>query len=275
MTQPDGANPGGAKNPTHPGAFYEWQTETEASIYNKQKAPVVGPTGSATRAQQDIAATDGNVIPTGRGLWHTFTRDADATFPRIMLEPQLNNTTGGGGASGGSHVHSMNKTQPPDYTPAGHAANFMELGFLECTKDRKYSRATFGTGNSVTLAGITAMYLCAYLMNPLTFALELQAATGNITLSVGSTNTEYTFNFTSPFDGLKSEIWVPGVLQVTSAIQTCKSLLAKPVWNMNAPPGFKPEGLYAYAGPYTTPPLTIAYSSLTFGNDFVPYFALS
>ncbi|MGW6699652.1 hypothetical protein [Nocardia sp. NPDC055049] len=275
MTQPDGANPNGALNPTRPGSFGEFQDLTEASIFDKSKAPIVGTTGSATRAQRDLAATDGNVIPSGTGLWQTFTRNADATFPRIMLEPQLNTTTGGGGASGGSHVHSMNATQPPDYIPAGHAANLMELGFIECTKDRRYERVTFGTGNSVTLLGITAMYVCAYLMDPTTGNLDLMAATGNITTSVGDTNREYTFNLPAPIDALKSEIWAVGVLQVTSSLQTCKSVLAKPTWAMVAPPGFKPAGLYAYAGAYTSPPSSIAYASLTFGSSFVPYYALS
>ncbi|WP_054812117.1 hypothetical protein [Nocardia arizonensis] len=275
MTQPDGANPNGALNPTRPGSFLEFQELTEAAIFDKSKAPIVGTTGSATRAQQDIAATDGNVIPSGGGLWQTFTRNADATFPRIMLQPELNNSTGTGGGSGGSHSHSMSDNQPPDYTPAGHGANLMELGYLECTKDRRYLRGTFGTGNSVTLAGITALYLCAYLQDPTSGDLDLMAATGNITMSVGDTNTEYTFDFPAALDALKSDIWAVGVLQVTSALQTCKSILRKRVWSMNAPAGFKPDALYGYAGPYTSPPSSIAYSAITFGNSIVPYYALS
>lgn len=281
MTQPDGANPAGAHNPTHPGSLLDWQNLTEAAIYDRSKAPIVGTTGSATRAQRDIAATDGNVIPSGGGLWQTFTRNADATFPRIMLEPVRSTTSAGGGVScsatahsHGGHTHSM-QSNPPDYEPAGHAANWMELGFIECTKDRKYERVTFGTGDSVTLLGITAMYVCAYLMNPTTGALDLHAATGNITTSVGATNTEYTFNLPAAVDGLKSDIWAVGVLQVTSGSQTCKSILAKRTWAMSAPAGFKPAALYAYAGPYSSPPSTIAYGSLTFGFDFVPYYALS
>ncbi|MFD3748315.1 hypothetical protein [Nocardia sp. NPDC058633] len=274
VTQPDGANPGGAKNPTHPGAFYEWQHETEASIYNKQKAPIVGSTGSATRAQQDIAATDGNVIPSGSGLWNSFTRNADATFPRIMLEP-LADRTGGGGSGEGAHSHSITFDDPPDYVPAGGGANLLELGFIETTKDRRYQRVTFGTGNSVTHLGITAMYACAYLMDPSTGNLNLMAATGNITTLVADTNREYTFEFPAPVDALKSDIWAVGNLQVTTGLQNCKSILAKPVWAMSAPPGFKPAALYAYAGPYTSPPSSIAYGSLTFGSSFVPYYALS
>lgn len=276
MTQPDGANPAGAHNPTRPGSFEEWRTETESSIYDKSKAPIVGTTGSATRAQRDIAATDGNVIPSGSGLWQTFTRNADSTFPRIMLEPQLNSSTGTGGTSGGgSHSHSMSASQPPDYRPAGNGANYMELGFIECTKDRRYQRVTFGTGNSVTLLGITAMYVCAYLMDPNTGNLGLMAATGNITTSVADTNTEYTFALPAPIDALKSEIWAVGALQVTSITQTCKSILAKRVWAMSAPAGFKPAALYAYAGAYSTPPSSIAYGALTFGTGIVPYYALS
>ncbi|QIS01003.1 hypothetical protein F5X71_00455 [Nocardia brasiliensis] len=275
MTQPDGADPNGALNPTKPGAFGEFQSLTEADIFDKQKAPIVGTGGSARKAQLDLAAADGNVIPSGTGLWQTFTRNADATFPRIMLEPQLDSSTGFDGSSGGSHSHSMSANRPPDYRPAGNGANLIELGFIECTKDRRYERVTFGTGNSVTLLGITAMYVCAYLMSPSTGELALMAATGNITTSVGDTNTEYTFDLPAPIDALKAEVWAVGVLQVTSVTQTCKSILAKRVWAMNAPSGFRPAALYATAGPYVSPPATIAYSSLTFGTARVPYYALS
>ncbi|WP_378735431.1 hypothetical protein [Nocardia brasiliensis] len=276
MTQPDGANPAGAHNPTRPGSFEEWRTETEASIYDKSKAPIVGTSGSATRAQRDLAATDGNVIPNGGGLWQTFTRNADSTFPRIMLEPQLNSSTGSGGSGDTSHSHSMGASQPPDYQPEGHGASYVELGFIECTKDRKYERVTFGTGNSVTAFGINAMYACAYLMNPSTGNLSLMAATGDITAAVADTNREYTFTLPAALDALKAEIWAVGLLQVTGLGQTCKSILSKRVWAMVGPPGFKPAALYARsAGGQTAPPATIAYSSLTFGTSRVPYYALS
>lgn len=283
MTSPNESNPGGALNPTRPGAFETWRTETESSIYDKSKAPIVGPTGSATRAQEDIAATDGNVIPSGTGLWQTFTRNADSTFPRIMLEPLPQSTASGGGHSCSDashshapHSHGINMTAPPDYQPDGNGANYVELGYLETTKDRKYQRVTFGTGNSVTLLGITAMYACAYLMNRTTGDLTLMAATGNITTSVGDTNTEYTFNLPAAVDALKSDIWAVGILQVTNSTQTCKSILAKPTWQMTAPPGFKPASLYAIsAGGHTSPPASIAYGSLTFGTARVPYYALS
>lgn len=275
MTQPDGANPNGALNPTRPGAFYEWQHETEQSIYDKSKAPIVGTTGSATRAQQDIAATDGNVIPNGGGLWKTFTRDADATFPRIMLEPTANRT-GSGGSGDNSHSHSITYDDPPDYQPDGHGANYVELGFLECSRDRSYSRVTFGTGNSVTALGINAMYACAYLMDASTGNLQLMAATGDIKASVANTNTEYTFNLPASVAALKSEVWAVGILQVTQSGQTCKSILAKRVWGMVAPPGVRPAALYAISpGGQTAPPATIAYSSLNFGTTRVPYYALS
>ncbi|WP_039818310.1 hypothetical protein, partial [Nocardia otitidiscaviarum] len=112
MTQPDGANPNGALNPTRPGAFLEFQQLTEASIYDKSKAPIVGTTGSATKAQRDIAATDGNVIPSGSGLWNSFVRNADATFPRIMLTPTADRT-GGGGSGDTSHSHTITFDDPP------------------------------------------------------------------------------------------------------------------------------------------------------------------
>ncbi|WP_029931082.1 hypothetical protein [Nocardia otitidiscaviarum] len=275
MTQPDGADPNGALNPTKPGAFLEWQNLTEQDIYDKSKAPIVGTNGSASRAQQDLAATDGNVIPSGGGLWKSFTRDADATFPRIMLEPTADQTNSGGSGDN-SHSHGINFNDPPDYQPDGHGANSVELGFLECTRDRSYSRVTFGTGNSVTAFGINAMYACAYLMDASTGDLQLMAATGDIKASVADTNTEYTFNLPTAISALKSEIWAVGILQVTQTGQTCKSILAKRVWGMVAPPGVRPGALYAKSpGGQTSPPATIAYSSLTFTSTRVPYYALS
>ncbi|WP_433658012.1 hypothetical protein ACQPW1_39640 [Nocardia sp. CA-128927] len=275
MTQPDGANPNGAHNPTRPGSFLEWQNLTEASIYDKSKAPIVGTTGSATRAQQDIAATDRNVIPTGSGLWNTYVRDADPTFPRILLTPTANSTGSAGSSGGGSHSHSITFDDPPDYQPAGHGANFTELGFLECSKDRKYSRITLGTGNSNTALGIQAMFAMAYLMNKTTGDLTLMAATGDIKDTISATNREYTLALPSSFDALKSEVWAVGVLQVTALGQTCKSLLARSVWPMTPPPGVRPSALYAYAPASTTPLPTIAYSSLTFDARLIPYYALS
>ncbi|WP_039818346.1 hypothetical protein, partial [Nocardia otitidiscaviarum] len=160
------------------------------------------------------------------------------------------------------------------YRPAGLGANLVELGFIECSKDRSYSTISFGTGNSVTAFGIQAMYAGAYLMNKTTGDLTLMAATGDIATAVADTNREYSFTIAAQ-DALKSEIWAVGLLQVTNGTQQCKSILAKGLWAMNAPPGFKPAALYAYAPQTTTLPSSIAYGSLTFNGGFCPYYALS
>ncbi|MEU0871663.1 hypothetical protein [Nocardia brasiliensis] len=273
MTQPDGANPAGAHNPTRPGSFLEWQNLTEASIFDKSKAPIVGTTGSATKAQRDIAATDGNVIPSGSGLWNAFARNADATFPRILLSP-VADSTNSAGSGGGSHSHVINYNDPPDYKPAGLGANLPELAFIECSKDRVYSTISFGTGNSVTAFGIQAMYAGAYLMDKATGNLTRMAATGDIATAVADTNREYSFTIPN-LDAAKSEIWAVALLQVTNGSQQCKSILAKGLWAMTAPPGFKPAALYAFAPQTSTLPSSIAYSSLTFNGGFCPYYALS
>ncbi|WP_433660806.1 hypothetical protein ACQPW1_00505 [Nocardia sp. CA-128927] len=275
MTQPDGANPNGAHNPTRPGSFEEWRNLTEASIYDKSKAPIVGGSGSATRAQQDIAATDRNVIPSGAGLWNAYVRNADPTFPRILLTPTATSTGSAGSSGGGSHSHSITFDDPPDYQPAGHGSNFTELGFIECSKDRAYSRITFGTGNSVTALGINAMYAMVYLMSETTGDLILKAATGDIKDTITATNREYTLTLPSTYAALKSEVWAVGLLQVTGLVQTCKSILARSVWPMTPPPGVRPYALYAYAPASSTPLTSISYSSLTFDAGFIPYYALS
>ncbi|WP_433592329.1 hypothetical protein [Nocardia sp. CA-145437] len=264
----------------------------------------MGPTGSATKAQRDIAATDGNVIPSGSALWQTFTRDADSTFPRIMLQRRASgvNITGSTDSSGfhshsfsgsvsgsscsgttsssGSHSHSVNASgtitySTPDYQPAGHGANFGELGFIECTKDRTYTRATFITGDSWTLLGITAMYVEVYLMNPTTGNLTLMSQTGDIKSLVSSTNTEYTVNLNTAVDAAKAEIFAVGTRQVTNATQTCNSLCQLSFWPLSAPVGFKPQALYAYTPGSSVPLPSVTYASLTFNNSFAPYYALS
>lgn len=273
MTQPDGANPSGAKNPTHAGAFADWATLTEADIADRSKAPLVGPTGSYTQLQQDVGADDGNVLPTRQGLWSTYARDADPSFPRILLVPKAERT-GSGGSGDSAHTHSIVYDDPPDYQPDGNGANLTGLTFIECSKDRSYSRVTFGTGNSVTALGLTAMYAMAYLMDT-NGDLHLQGTTGDIKSTIASTNREYTLDLPAFYEALKAEVWAVGLLQVTSAVQTCKSILALRQWPTTAPPGQRPAALYATSPASTTPLSTIAYSSLTFDAGIIPYCALS
>lgn len=269
MTQPDGANPSGAHNPTHPGSFLEWQNLTEAQIFDKSKAPIVGTTGSATQAQKDIAATDGNVIPSGSGLWQAFTRNADATFPRILLRRAFVDSMS---CADSSHSHSA---PVPDYQPDGHGANHTQLGFIECSKDRTYTRLTFGTGDSIVALGIVAMYAVVYLMDSATGNLTLEAQTADIKSVVTDTNREYTVTLPTPVSAGKGEIFAAGILQVTNVGQTCNSLLRLTFWPMTAPSGFKPQALYANTPGSTTPWSSVTYGSLTFAAGYVPYFALS
>lgn len=295
MTQPDGADPG-SLGPSHAGGFADFATLTEADIADRTKAPLVGTTGSYTNVQASVGAEDSNVIPSGSALWQTFTRNADSTFPRIMLRRTASSVTvsgstasagvhshsvsGSSTSSAGAHTHALSMSSNlvfavPDYQPAGHGANLGELGFIEVSKDRTYTQLSFITGDSWTLLGIQAMYGEVYLMDPSTGNLTLMAQTGNISGSVGSTNTEYTFGLSAAVDAGKGEIFAVGIRQVTSAVQTCNSLCQLSFWPLSAPSGFKPQALYAYSPGATTPPSSIAYSSLHFDNSFVPYYALS
>ncbi|MBF6411188.1 hypothetical protein [Nocardia farcinica] len=270
MTSPDGYKPAGA---IQPGGFADIAGLTEDDVLARAKASSVGTSGSYTRLQRDVQADDGNVLPTKAGLWSTFARDADPTFPRILLTPRADQT---GRTSGdGSHSHSITYDDPPDYQPAGGGANLTELGFIECSKDRSYSRITFGTGNSVTALGIQAMYAMAYLMDDDSGALHLMGATGDIKATIASTNREYTVALPGSYDAYKGETWAVGLLQVTTAVQTCKSILSLRQWPTTPPPGQRPAALYAYAPASSTPLTTIPYSSLTFNAGFVPYYALS
>ncbi|MFI6368721.1 hypothetical protein ACIBG0_39070 [Nocardia sp. NPDC050630] len=251
---------------------------------------------SFTNVQNSINNPVGNVLPTGAPLWQTFTREADATFPRIMLARKASGVTVNASAiSAGSHTHSVSGSSTssagshshtvsasgtiqyavPDYQPAGHGANLTEIGFIECSKDRTYNNFSFITGDSWTLLGIGAFYLAVYKMDPSTGNLSLVAKTNDIKGSVGSTDTEYTFGLNNSIAAKKADIFGLATLQVTSPGQTCNSICQLTFWPLSAPSGFKPAALYAYAGGSSTPLSSIGYSSLTFNSGFVPYYALS
>lgn len=279
MTSPDGFAPSGALGPVNAGSLQDSTTLTEADIYDTSKAATVGTDGSYTNVQTAVASEDGNVIASGSSLWQTFARNADATFPRILLTPEYVATASAGSQScaatahsHGGHTHSLT-TSPPDYQPSGNGANRVELGYIEVSKDRSYTQISFGTGDSVTALGLTAMYLGAYMQDD-NGNLTLMAATSNIASSVANTNTEYTYSISS-VDALKGEIWAIGILQVTSITQTCKSILGKTIWSMSAPSGFKPDALYGYASGGSSLPSSISYGSITYDPSFVPYYALS
>jgi hypothetical protein len=251
---------------------------------------------SFTNVQSSINNPVGNVLPTGTPLWATFTREADSTFPRIMLARKASGVTiSASTASAGSHTHSVSGSTTssagshnhtvttsasmqyavPDYQPAGHSANLTELGFIECSKDRTYNNFSFITGDSWTLLGIGAFYLAVYKMDLSSGNLSLVAQTSDIKSSVSSTNTEYTFGLNNSIAAKKADIFGAATLQVTSPGQTCNSICQLTFWPLTAPAGFKPSALYAYAGGSSTPMSSINYSSLTFNSGFVPYYALS
>ncbi|MEV6555857.1 hypothetical protein AB0M22_09085 [Nocardia sp. NPDC051756] len=251
---------------------------------------------SFTNVQNSINNPVGNVLPTGAPLWATFTREADSTFPRIMLARKasgvnLSATTfssgshthsvsGSSTSSAGSHNHSVSGSGTlqyavPDYQPAGHGANKTELGFVECSKDRTYNNFSFITGDSWTLLGIQGFYLVVYKMTPGSGLLTKVAQTGDIKAAVGGTNTEYTFGLNNSIVAKKADIFGLATLQVTSVAQTCNSLCQLTFWPLSAPAGFKPAALYATAGSSSSPLSSIAYGSLSFDNGFVPYYALS
>jgi hypothetical protein len=253
----------------------------EATVKAITQAGSVGPVGSFTNLQSSINNPVGNVIPTGAPLWATFTREADSTFPRINLREVASSTGSAGGhsCSDSSHSHAGH-THPinysvPDMEPAGHAANFTELGFISCSKDRTYYNMSFITGNSWTALGVNAFYLVVYKMSPTTGNLTLVSQTGDIKAAVTSINREYTVGLNTAIAAKKADIYAAGTLQVTSSVQTCNSLCALEFWPLTAPSGFKPAALYAYTPGSTTPLSTVSYASLTFANDFAPYYALS
>jgi hypothetical protein len=240
------------------------QDVTETTLKNVLKLSVLP---GFTKVQQSIASPVGNVIPTGSPLYETFTGDADATFPRILLQPVAN----------GTDIGNNQLWKPPQYQPAGAGSNLAEIGFIETSKDRIYNTFTFVAGNAWTLLGVTAFYLEVYKMDLAAGNLTLVSRTNDIhsATGLGGTNQEYHFALNTPVSAKKSDIYGCATRQVTSLVQNCNSLCCLTFNPISAPAGFKPAALYAYGPAATTPPASIPYGSLTFNSGFVPYYALS
>ncbi|MBF6060502.1 hypothetical protein IU500_06890 [Nocardia terpenica] len=233
----------------------------------------------ATAAQTAVASKPGiSQVPIPSTLWGSFGNDEDATFPRSQLSfGAAGNTASASGGSTGAHSHALNIV--PDYQPAGHGSNYLEIGYIRTTRDRTYSQVGFITGSSATWAGITAAYIGVYRVDPATGNLTLvnpDSAARNLAGEITTQNTEQRFDLATTLNAKQNDIWAVGVLQVTNLLQTCASIMQITLTDLIPPPGTGfPRKNYCYAGPYGSIPASIPEPDLKYDQSTkLPFYVL-
>lgn len=128
----------------------------------------------------------------------------------------------------------------------------------------------------MTALGVNGFYAAIYSVNLTTGNLTLLANSGNLSSSVGATNTEWKFALGTTITAHQGDILAGCILQVTSITQTCNSLLCQTISTLTPPAGQYPQRQYAYAGAYSTPPSSITQATLNYtASNKVPFIALS
>ncbi|MFI8976927.1 hypothetical protein ACIGO9_28875 [Nocardia asteroides] len=215
-------------------------------------------------------------VPVGSPLWQSIIASEDSTFPRSQLTYGAASTTSSGGSGENSHSHRLGAT--PQYKPAGNGGCTIEIGYITAPRDRTYSEVGFITGDAVTFLGIQAFYLGVFrvdltngaltLLNPISAAMNFQNA-------MGATNTEYRFNLGTTITAKQGDVFGVGTLQVTNGFQTCSSLMATTLTDMNPPVAMFPRKNYAWYGSTTSIPATIEESRLDYRNsDKLPFYVM-
>lgn len=237
--------------------------------------------GAQSTATSALAVATGkpsiSQIPVGSALWAAINNDEDSTFPRSQLSfGAASGTSSGGSTTANPHTHGLGAV--PDYKPAGNGNDFLEIGYIRTAKDRSYTTIGFITGNSATWAGINAAYVGVFSVNTTTGALTLlntATATTDISGSITTTNTEQRFSMGYTINAHQNDVYAVGLLQVTSAIQTCASLMKTTLTDLNPPVVQYPRKNYCYYGSTTTIPSTIAESNLNYSaSDKLPFYVL-
>lgn len=216
-------------------------------------------------------------IPLISSLWLSINDDEDTTFPRANLSNGAAPSTSSGGSSGSSHSHNLGAI--PDYQPAGNGNNFVELAFIKASRTRSYTSVGFITGNAQTFAGISAAYIGVYLVNPTTGALTLlntSSATTDIKSSITNINTEQRFNLGVTINATQGQVFAVGLLQKTSYLQTCASVVMTKITNIEPPSTQYPRKNYCYTTSNSGAlPTSIAESNLNYGSsNKLPFYVL-
>lgn len=216
-------------------------------------------------------------IPVGSALWGSINSNEDSTFPRASLNfGSASGTSSGGSSTAAPHTHGLGVT--PDYKPAGNGADTIEIGYIRCTMDRTYTIAGFITGGSATWAGITHAFLGVYLVDPTTGNLTLlnpTSAAVDISSSITTANTEQRFSLGYTINAHQGDIFAVALLQVTSVVQTCASLMQTSLTDISPPVVQFPRKNYCYVASQTSMPSTITESSLNYGSSTkIPFMVL-
>ncbi|MFN8054359.1 hypothetical protein [Gordonia sp. (in: high G+C Gram-positive bacteria)] len=217
-------------------------------------------------------------IPMISSLWMSINDDEDSTFPRANLSNgAAAGTSSGGSSGGGSHSHGLG--QIPDYQPAGQGNNYVEIAFIKATKTRSYSQVGFITGDSQTFAGIQNAYIGVYLVNPTTGNLTLcntSSATTDIKSSITNTNTEQRFHLGVTINATQGQVFAIGLLQKTSILQTCASVVMTKITRIEPPSTQYPRKNYCYTNSNSGAlPTSIAESNLNYSaSTKLPFYVL-
>lgn len=265
------------------------QNQASTAINNANAATAAAATAQSTANTAQTTANSAMAVATGKpslsqvpinsSLWSSLGSGEDSTFPRANLSfGSASSTSSGGDSSGGSHTHPMSSV--PQYQPAGNGADTIEIGYIRASRDRTYTNVGFITGGSATFAGISGAYLGVYYVNPSTGALTLLntgTATTDLSSSITTTNTQQTFAMGYTINANQGDTFAVALLQVTSLLQTCASLMDTTLTTLGASnSSVIPQANYCYVASQTSMPATIAASSLNYSaSTKLPFYFLS
>lgn len=215
-------------------------------------------------------------IPIGSDLWKSINSDEDSTFPRANLNFGSSDYTSSTDGTSGTHSHDLDQT--PDYQPAGNGSDFLEIAYIRASRTRTYDTMGFITGGSATWAGISGAYVGIYSVDSATGNLTLLntvSASTDISSAITTANTEQRLSLGQTISATQGEIFAVGVLQVTSALQTCASLMKTTLTDIDPPSVQYPRKNYCYSGGYTAVPTSITESNLNYSaSDKLPFYVL-
>lgn len=256
-----------------------WASTLEGNVTTAQSTA----TAAQSTATSAMAVANGKPsltqIPIGSALWNSLGSGEDSTFPRASLSfGSASSSSSGGSSTAAPHTHPLGSI--PQYQPAGNGSNTIEIGYIRASRDRTYTNAGFITGGSATFAGISGAYLGIFFVDPTTGNLTLlntTSAATNIASSITTTNTQQSFAMGYTISAHQGDIFAVALLQVTSVLQTCASLMDTTLTTLGASSSSViPQANYCYAAGYTAIPSTLAASALNYGaSTKLPFYFLS
>lgn len=256
-----------------------WATALEGGVTTAQSTATAAQSSATAAMAVATGKPSLTQIPIGSTLWASLGIGEDATFLRTSLSfGSASSSSSGGSSTASAHTHPLGAI--PQYQPAGNGSNTIEIGYIRASRDRTYTTAGFITGGSATFAGITGAYLGVFFVNPTTGALTLlntTSAATNIASAITTTNTQQSFSLGYTISASQGDTFAVALLQVTSILQTCASLMDTTLTALGASSSaVVPQANYCYASPYTAMPSSIAAAALNYGaSTKLPFYFLS